>query len=276
MQAAHILPLPSHQGALACLSVLLFLQCTEGTLKRAGWHHRAHVSLLFPVCGRIIAISFIDLDVALIPNALTIPPLVGILFAVVRPRMAPGAISPSSRLARVTHRAAGGAGLVLVIFLLYRAVTGRIGMGAGDLTMLAMIGAYLGWQSLVFVLFLASIQGLLGAVAAAVRERVAGKGGGLLLRGVHRPEYWEGRELGEDHLTLKTPDQPDGPNTGPVERLPAPGTEDQEPGAAGAAPSAENVSFAKTGVPFGPFLGLAALEYLFWGDAMERWFFAGL
>lgn len=46
--------------------------------------------------------------------------------------------------------------LVARIFLL---LTGREGMGQGDFKLLAMLGAFLGWQALPFVIFLSSLVG---------------------------------------------------------------------------------------------------------------------
>ena len=52
-----------------------------------------------------------------------------------------------------------GGGLLLAIALLYRAVRKIDGMGGGDVKLMAMIGAFLGWQMVFPVLFIASLLG---------------------------------------------------------------------------------------------------------------------
>ncbi len=54
-----------------------------------------------------------------------------------------------------------GAGILYFVAVYYEALTGREGMGGGDVNLLAMLGAFLGWKSLLFVLLVSS---LLGAV----------------------------------------------------------------------------------------------------------------
>jgi leader peptidase (prepilin peptidase)/N-methyltransferase len=54
-----------------------------------------------------------------------------------------------------------GAGLILAIALLYKAARKVDGMGGGDVKLMAMIGAFLGWQMVFVVLFVAAAAGSL-------------------------------------------------------------------------------------------------------------------
>lgn len=54
-----------------------------------------------------------------------------------------------------------GAGLILAIALLYKAARKVDGMGGGDVKLMAMIGAFLGWQMVFAVLFIAAAAGSL-------------------------------------------------------------------------------------------------------------------
>jgi len=54
----------------------------------------------------------------------------------------------------------------------YEVLTKREGMGGGDIKLLAMIGAFLGWKSLFFVVFMSSI---LGALVGVVLIMIKGK-----------------------------------------------------------------------------------------------------
>jgi leader peptidase (prepilin peptidase)/N-methyltransferase len=50
-------------------------------------------------------------------------------------------------------------------------MTGQEGMGGGDIKMLAMVGAFLGWQAVLLTLVLASLAGaLVGVLIMATRR----------------------------------------------------------------------------------------------------------
>jgi leader peptidase (prepilin peptidase)/N-methyltransferase len=67
-----------------------------------------------------------------------------------------------------------GAGLILAIALAYKAVRRVDGMGGGDVKLMAMIGAFLGWQMVLAVLFVAAMAGSLYGVW--LMRRVGGGG----------------------------------------------------------------------------------------------------
>jgi len=52
-----------------------------------------------------------------------------------------------------------GAGVILFIIETYYIFTGKEGMGYGDANIMAMVGAFLGWQKVFLVIFLASFIG---------------------------------------------------------------------------------------------------------------------
>src|SRR5206468_1860544 len=54
-----------------------------------------------------------------------------------------------------------GAGLVWIIRVLGTAALGKEAMGFGDVTLMAMVGSFLGWQAIVLVFFLAPFFGLI-------------------------------------------------------------------------------------------------------------------
>jgi leader peptidase (prepilin peptidase)/N-methyltransferase len=65
-----------------------------------------------------------------------------------------------------------GAGVILFIIETYHIFTGREGMGYGDANIMAMIGAFVGWQKVLIVLFIASV---VGAVVGIVYATLKGK-----------------------------------------------------------------------------------------------------
>jgi leader peptidase (prepilin peptidase)/N-methyltransferase len=82
-------------------------------------------------------------------------------------------------------------------------MTGREGMGGGDVKLLAMIGAWMGWKALPFIILLSSLT---GAVIGGVSLVIARQG-------------------------------------------------------------------VRSRIPFGPFLALGALGFLFFGDEITLWFY---
>jgi prepilin signal peptidase PulO-like enzyme (type II secretory pathway) len=62
-------------------------------------------------------------------------------------------------------------GLVWIVRLVGSAALGREAMGFGDVTLMMMIGTFLGWQACVVVFFVAPFAGLVIGLAQAVTKR---------------------------------------------------------------------------------------------------------
>ncbi|NOY69784.1 MAG: prepilin peptidase [Deltaproteobacteria bacterium] len=107
--------------------------------------------LIFAFICALIVITFIDIDHRIIPDAISLSGIPIGLFAshfFLDLPLSDGLIGIL----------AGGGSLFLVGFG-YRLITGIEGMGGGDVKLLAMIGAVIGWQGVVFTLFAASVTG---------------------------------------------------------------------------------------------------------------------
>jgi leader peptidase (prepilin peptidase)/N-methyltransferase len=119
----------------------------------------------------LVALSVIDLDHQLLPDAITLPLLwAGLAFQL----FASGAAS-----ATFPGLEAGVAGAIagyVSLWLLYhgfRLVTGKEGMGYGDFKLFAALGAWLGWQMLPLIILLSAFTGAVTGVAMIVTGRQA-------------------------------------------------------------------------------------------------------
>jgi leader peptidase (prepilin peptidase) / N-methyltransferase len=114
----------------------------------------------FVFVAALIVISFIDLDVRIVPDVISLPGIIaGLLFSVVARY---GINDPFELIPSPLNALIGvlvGGGFLLALAWVYEAFTGVEGMGGGDIKLLAMIGAFLGWTSIPFTLFFASLTG---------------------------------------------------------------------------------------------------------------------
>jgi leader peptidase (prepilin peptidase)/N-methyltransferase len=232
-------PIVEALSAVLCVALAqrYIVAAPEGTLLS----HGALTTLCyFAFAGGLLIATFVDLERMEIPDEVSLPgAALGLATAVWRDP--PGAADAAL---------GAGAGFLVVQVLFvwcYELVLGRRGMGEGDSKLLLMIGAFLGWQGAAFALFAGAAQGL---VAAAV---------GLVL----------GR------TRLETPALPSAQDKADAVRAePAP-IDVPDPAEDGEADDLDEPPPRWIGhhkLPFGPFLALGALEYLFFGDRLlELW-----
>jgi leader peptidase (prepilin peptidase) / N-methyltransferase len=118
------------------------------------------VRLLFG-CALIVLFA-IDLRLRVLPNVITLPGIaVGVVASWFLP---PGWLSS-------LIGAAAGAGILFAIAEAYYRVRGQDGLGMGDVKMLAMIGAFLGWPLMILTLVFASFAGSIVGVALIASGR---------------------------------------------------------------------------------------------------------
>jgi leader peptidase (prepilin peptidase)/N-methyltransferase len=110
----------------------------------------------------LIVLFAIDAEHRLLPNLITVPGIaIGFLFSFVTE---PGWWSS---LIGIVF----GGGLPLAVAELYYRVRAKEGLGMGDVKMLAMIGAFLGWPAAMLTLMLGSIAGsIVGLLVIALRR----------------------------------------------------------------------------------------------------------
>jgi leader peptidase (prepilin peptidase)/N-methyltransferase len=101
----------------------------------------------------LIVLGFIDYYLQILPDAITLP---GILLALVY-----SFFRSDLNLNQALVGAVSGAGFLLFIYGAYYLLRKKEGLGMGDVTMILMIGAYLGLQRTLLTMILASLAGAL-------------------------------------------------------------------------------------------------------------------
>jgi leader peptidase (prepilin peptidase)/N-methyltransferase len=222
--------------------------------------------LRFTFLALLIVIAFVDLDHFIIPHQFTIP---GMILGLASPwlyeyLLAPNWVlmrwmwPPVTPLVSIIGFVLGGV-IIILIFYLYLAARGVEGMGGGDVTLMAMVGAWLGWPSLVFVFFAASLQAL---IAAGIAHAL-----GLdFLK--------DGAEVFADDEPLGFRDTaPESSGEASVEPSNSQDSESTELASDNVAEAdisndSDTIPAGKLALPFGPFIALAAAEFLLFGTYM--------
>lgn len=176
-------------------------------------HDLTGYAVFFAFALLLVILSFIDLDWWLLPDVITLPGIAcGVLAALLHPVTPYGTVV--TPLGAVIG-AAAGSGAIYATALLFRVATGKVGLGGGDVKLMGMVGAFLGYEAVLPVIFLSAAQGsIAGLVLLMFRRR--------------------------------------------------------EPAAAATAPGGPDDGFVPTShhIPYGPFIALGALEYLFFGPVI--------
>ena len=149
----------------------------------------------FAFITALVVITFIDIDHQIIPDLITIPGI-------------PVCFLASFALPSITYKESllgllAGGGSLLLVGWTYYLIKKAEGMGGGDIKLMAMIGAMVGWKGVLFTIFVSSLVGTLVGITIMLRTK---KG-------------------------------------------------------------------MKIAVPFGPFLSIGAITYIFFGPGLIFWYF---
>jgi len=128
---------------------------------RFGLSYEALSALVFT--WTLIALTLIDFDTQLLPDNITIPLLwLGILISI---------FQLFTDLQSSVIGAMFGYLILWTVFHLFKAVTGKEGMGYGDFKLLAALGAWMGWQDLPTIILLSSITGaIIGLILVFIKR----------------------------------------------------------------------------------------------------------
>jgi leader peptidase (prepilin peptidase)/N-methyltransferase len=113
----------------------------------------------------LVALAAIDADTRLLPDAIT------------QPLVWSGLLAASVGLSGVSLTtslwgAVAGYLFLWSVYWLFKLLTGKEGMGHGDFKLLAALGAWLGWPSLLSLVLIASLTGVAGGLWLRVRQRM--------------------------------------------------------------------------------------------------------
>ncbi|QKF51241.1 prepilin peptidase [Pseudomonas graminis] len=124
-----------------------------------GWQAGAMLVLTWG----LLAMSLIDADHQLLPDAIVLPLLwLGLIV---------NAFGLFTSLTDALWGAVAGYLVLWCVFWLFKLITGKEGMGYGDFKLLAMLGAWGGWQILPLTILLSSIVGaVLGLILLRLRN----------------------------------------------------------------------------------------------------------
>jgi leader peptidase (prepilin peptidase)/N-methyltransferase len=127
------------------------------------WYGPTAIGVVRTAFGCAMIVLFvIDLQHRILPNAITVPgTVVGLVLSLLLP---PGWVS--SLIGVLV-----GGGLLFGMGEAYYRLRGVEGLGMGDVKMLAMIGAFLGWQLALVTLMLASFGGAVLGIALLATRR---------------------------------------------------------------------------------------------------------
>lgn len=132
----------------------------------AGAHFGASLTGIAAIAAgwTLLCLTVIDQQTQLLPDVIVYPLLwVGLLLNV------------SETFVPLEHAVIGAAAGYLSLWTVYQVflkITGKHGMGFGDFKLLAALGAWMGWQSLPWIILLSSVVGLLFAVALMLTGRM--------------------------------------------------------------------------------------------------------
>jgi leader peptidase (prepilin peptidase)/N-methyltransferase len=161
-----------------------------------GFSLETLVYFVFICC--LLVITFIDIDHQIIPDVISLPGI-PVFFA------ASFALPSASPMDTLIHSGLGiltGGGSLLVVSFVYTLLTKKEGMGGGDIKLLAMMGALIGWKGILFTIFISSAVGSVIGIFLMLRMK---------------------KDM-------------------------------------------------KLAIPFGPFLSIGAMTYVFFGEALMRWY----
>src|SRR2546421_8028011 len=170
----------SRYPAVEALTAILFAA--------VAWHDGLSFALVFDLAfaAAMVTLIFIDAEHMILPNAITYP---GIIFAIITRIFVPYLAGPAhfddlpqllnafptlpvwlvSTIGAVIGALAGGGSLWLMGFM-WEKLRGVEAMGFGDVKMMFMVGAFLGWRLTILTILLGALTGSIAGIVVMYRR----------------------------------------------------------------------------------------------------------
>jgi leader peptidase (prepilin peptidase)/N-methyltransferase len=131
----------------------------------------------FPFIAILIAVTFIDLDLRIIPDPLSLGGLVWGLITALIFSFIPTSFGGGASIGWLSSLAGACVGFSIFYGLawIYYRLTRRSGLGGGDIKLLAMLGAYLGVAGVFTTVLVSSVFGSLVGISWALIQRQKNK-----------------------------------------------------------------------------------------------------
>lgn len=133
-----------------------------------GWH----LLFVFLFCSAMVVITFIDFDFQIIPDSITLP---GMLVGLIAGSLIfPDPFARSAMLGFMESAIGllAGGGMFYIIAALSHKIFKQEAMGGGDIKMMAMVGAFMGWKAILLTTFSGSLFGsIIGIFLMAFKGR---------------------------------------------------------------------------------------------------------
>ncbi len=207
----------------------------------------------FSLCAALLAVSLIDLEWRIIPDAISLPGIgAGILCAT----FFMSGVGLTSSLLGIF----AGAGLLWILGETYRWTRGREGLGLGDVKLLGMVGAYLGWPGALFTIFFGALFGSLSGLIVAIAA----------------PRWLDGSQLD----ACPSAGGGDAAEQARYSAATVCGSrfeagEEESPAAVHQDAGRSFAALMHTQIPFAPFLSLAAAAYAVFQPELVGWYLGG-
>ncbi|MFO1258457.1 MAG: A24 family peptidase [Gammaproteobacteria bacterium] len=126
------------------------------------WHFGLQWTSLFAIIltYSLIALAIIDFDHQLLPDSITFPMLwLGLLLSV---------FTIFSSPTQAIYGAVLGYLILWSVYWIFKLITKKDGMGEGDFKLLAMLGAWMGWEALPAIIFISACSGAIVGILLMV------------------------------------------------------------------------------------------------------------
>ena len=122
------------------------------------------------LCSSLIVVSFIDIDIREIPDEISLSGIIiGLILSAIFPQLQKTAFHHLALFRSFLGLLAGG-GSIYITGLIGDAIFKKESMGGGDVKLMAMVGAFIGWKLALLAFFIAPFFGAVVGIGIKIRK----------------------------------------------------------------------------------------------------------